>query len=132
MTELTQRSRRRWFKLRLSTWFVLMGILTWAMTCWPWIVTRPQWELCPPNKPSPVGFDRSTYPGRWIWLATREPAYVWIDWRKQQAFVLVDTPTANFRLLYPALALAAFAGSKVGWLIVERQDHALYPLKPEG
>lgn len=30
---------RRWFQFRLTTWFVLVAILAWAMTEWPWVVT---------------------------------------------------------------------------------------------
>ncbi len=29
--------RRRWFQFKLSTWFVLVGILAWAMMEWPWV-----------------------------------------------------------------------------------------------
>ncbi len=29
---------RRWFQFRLSTWFVLVAILAWAMYLWPWTV----------------------------------------------------------------------------------------------
>jgi hypothetical protein len=35
-------SRRRWFQFRLTTWFVLVGILCWGLACWPWWTTR--WE----------------------------------------------------------------------------------------
>jgi hypothetical protein len=27
---------RRWIQFRLSTWFVLVAIVAWAMTCRPW------------------------------------------------------------------------------------------------
>ena len=33
--------RRRWFQFRLSTWFVLMAILAWAMIEWPWVRLYP-------------------------------------------------------------------------------------------
>jgi len=32
----TSAPRRRWFQFKVSTWFVLVGILCWALACRPW------------------------------------------------------------------------------------------------
>lgn len=74
---------RRWFQFKLSTWFVLVAILAWAMLYWPWIETRR--ELGAPVRYGLFIGTVRTYENR-----TRP----------------------NPDLLYPALALAAFVGLK--------------------
>jgi len=32
-------TRRRWYQFSISTWFVLVAILAWAIKCDPWVVT---------------------------------------------------------------------------------------------
>lgn len=91
-------SPRHWLQFRLSTWFVLIGILAWGVTARPWIVPT-------------VAF--SGY---------RRKHEVYPDLRAGSQFVAVvtETYTLNPALLGPTLALAAFVGWKAAWAIGRR------------
>lgn len=78
---------RRWFQYSLSTWFVLVAILSWAMYLWPWIVFV---EVAVPQ--TGIGFSS----GRVATPAT-------ITWS-----IVERRPSLNPALVYPSLALAAF------------------------
>lgn len=50
------RSKRRWFQFRLTTWFVFVAILAWAMLQWPWMTTTVEsrsW-MSPPVAQEPI------------------------------------------------------------------------------
>ncbi len=105
---------RRWFQYNLSTWFVLVTILAWAMLYWPW-VTRTTAAY-----PYPI-------PRAVAWRC-RVLAKIGVYPSNPQAYnVLVEQfdPNPNSSLLYPAIALAAFISWKAAWRIVERQRKRL-------
>jgi len=85
---------RRWFQFRLSTWFVLVAILGWAMACRPWWVNE---------------FD----------IDESSPRLVTGD--ITQGIYLVDKSHVNGQLLQPASALAVFLAWKAAWAVVERR-----------
>lgn len=84
---------RRWYQFRLTTWFMLVAILAWALTLRPWIVT----------KQTPIRYG----------LPADEE--VFRQWERE------SRPYINPSLLYPALAFTSFVGWKCFWLIVERR-----------
>lgn len=81
---------RRWFQFRLSTWFVLVGIVAWALVSQPFVV----------ESLGPRAGIMSGPPWDPIYVVERRP---------------------NLKLIYPALALAAFLSWKLLWLVVERR-----------
>jgi len=92
MTE-TPAPRRRWFQFRLSTWFVLVGILCWALAYSPWVVKE----------------------------FVRASASETFASTKVYPHGLILRRNANPNLAYPALALLAFLAWKGVWLVVERR-----------
>jgi hypothetical protein len=50
--------RRHWFRFRLTTWFVLIAILAWAMVEWPWIIRLEEWASFPTSAIPPTNFHR--------------------------------------------------------------------------
>jgi len=105
--------RRRWFQFRLSTWFVLVGVLCWALACWPWIVERQvtlkvyggndHWTLDELSPNRFFGFIR------------------YIESNATKAALIERQTIPNPALIYPSLALLAFIAWKVAWLVVERR-----------
>ncbi len=90
--------RRHWFRFRLSTWFVLLGILCWVMAL----------------RPS-LSFEH----------ARRSNVYVFalgmvFDSGPRQDFLLVAS-IGPLSLLWPALALLVFLTSKAFWAIRSRR-----------
>lgn len=79
---------RRCFQFRLSTWFVLVGILAWAMV------------IRSATPPAPIHFGHKD-----VLLIPFKPTF---------------SEKGEFPLMYPTLALAAFAGWKVAWAIGRR------------
>ena len=90
---------RRWFQFRLSTWFVLVGILAWAMMCRPWTLPARIVEGSDVQ-----GLTVEVRPG---------------DFEMAGQFRM-EVPM-NPALRYPALALAALVGWRAAWAIVERR-----------
>ena len=100
-------SSRRWFQFHLSTWFVLVAICAWAMTCRPYWVrhttemySRFDYLLGEPT-PNWAQQELQTRPhlsgiGKWAWRP-------------------------NGRFIWPALALAAFLTWKAAWTIRSAQ-----------
>lgn len=99
---------RRWFQVSLSTWFVLVAILAWAMIEWPWVVTR----LGTPRFHTIEEFSRMSDSER------RLNASSSFAFTGPRVYPLVRRP--NTALLYPALALAAFVGLKAAWTVWRR------------
>jgi hypothetical protein len=102
---------RRWFQFRLSTWFVLVAILAWAMWLRPWAYLQVY------DNPT-VLLNLGGWPG------SDHPDYFQISLqsahaRSMRGIALGIGP--NPAILYPALALAAFIGWKTAWPIVERR-----------
>lgn len=97
---------RRWFQFRLSTWFILVVILGWAMACQPWIV-HARFGV------APRGFASST-PKLVTFLNVK---YV----RRFTTPYLYDEFGLNRKLGGPALAVAAFLAWKAAWAVVERR-----------
>lgn len=84
---------RRWFQFQLSTWFVLVGLLAWAMLEWPWVVTLVN------NRVQNTTDEWSSFPA--------DPSEL-------------PEPALNPDLRYPALALAAFVGWKAAGVVARR------------
>jgi len=97
---------RRWFQFRLSTWFVLVAILAYAMTCRPWWSTRDLLMGIESHRLQPLGW---TYEGS-------EP----FD-GKVLMFWSLPKNRPNPELVRPALALAAFLAWKAAWAVVQRR-----------
>lgn len=102
MDEKPNRTWRRWFQFRLSTWLVLVGIVAWAMATRPYVVINDGTESVWVH-----GF------GRFI----AQPGETHIQFGTRQ--IAVDRRHINPRLRWPALALTAFIGWKAFWLIPE-------------
>ncbi|MBL9124086.1 MAG: hypothetical protein JNG90_10675 [Planctomycetaceae bacterium] len=88
----------RWYQFRLSTWFVLVAILAWAMLYWPWVTTNVGW--LPPTKKLPRNF---------------------VHPHLTQPLQRIETRSLNPRLLGPGVSLAAFAGWQGARRIVQRR-----------
>ena len=82
---------RRWLQFQLSTWFVLVTILAWALSIWPWFVT--------------------SHTSHVVYKTNGDPDYLSID-----EDLLLPSPA----YIYPALALAAFVGWKAALAIGRR------------
>ena len=109
---------RRWFRFRLSTWFVLVAILAWAMTCWPIlvrerrVVSAAEWNAAT-GKMSEENLEREVKYHELLAARRQNHAVTFHHF-------FVET-RLNARLLYPAFALAAFLAWKAAWVMVERQ-----------
>jgi hypothetical protein len=91
---------RRWLQFRLSTWFVLVAILGWAM------VTRPYWV-------------RDSFSQ----FRSGQSAYVTSDRGDlipARALMVRPRPRVNPALGWPALALATFLAWKAAWAVGPR------------
>jgi hypothetical protein len=104
MTE-TPAPRRRWFQFRLSTWFVLLGILCWALTSVDFTSGlnrhhRTVWWI------NEFKMDELGHCIEIFWGNAR--GWWWI-------FILLN------RLVVPTLALLAFLTWKATWLVVEQR-----------
>jgi len=107
---------RRWFQFRLSTWFVLVAILCWAMAIRPWATWYTEQGVV-----RTFGEPKLPFGARVVWIhgpdegppdaAAIPPAHLW------ERNILRVNP----RLAWPALALAAFVAWKVAWAVVERR-----------
>ncbi len=97
---------RRWFRFRLSTWFVLLGILCWFVS-------------------TPCNLYRHysvNTPGEFVWLSdTTEP----LDEFPENVFHLHTDIYPNPRLLGPTLALLAFITWKAFWAVRARRVSAV-------
>ncbi|MGE0536595.1 MAG: hypothetical protein AB7O68_16615 [Pirellulales bacterium] len=101
---------RRWFQFRLSTWFVLLAILGWGMTCRPYctdlLSVVAEHELL-------LGYNDDD-PYHTAELAT------------------LDAETGiNPALRWPALALAVFLAWKAAWAVVPRVIRRRQSAAPE-
>jgi hypothetical protein len=109
---------RRWFQFRLSTWFVLVAILGWAMTCWPIlvrerrVVSAAEWNAASGKMPK-ENLEREVKYHELLAARRQNHPVTW------HYFVVESRP--NARLLYPALALAAFLVWKAAWAMVARR-----------
>ena len=88
-------SPRRWFQFRLSTWFVLVAILAWAMTCRPYYTFIDGW---------------------WKHMDERGST-----WSRGPLPISPDEVRMNPQLVWPALALATFLTWKAAWAVIERR-----------
>lgn len=79
---------RHWFQFRLSTWFVLVGILAWAIATWPWIY------FVSMEVTGPIKYGDGVVVGPMETAATR----------------------VNPAFKYPAIALAIWVVWKLGWI----------------
>lgn len=112
MPEKPNRTYRRWFQFRLSTWLVLVAIVAWAMalgvrserTFW---VSKSEDFWRSGRQPQPIGF-RPT--GSIRYSGNRH------GWQTQFRSMM-----PNPKLKYPILALVAFIGWKAFWLVRERR-----------
>jgi len=97
--------KKRWFCFHLSTWFVLVAMLCWAMAYRPYLADRP--------------IDAATYPiAAWIQPTPDNVADLGFDWVDYAPIGL------NPALLEPALALAAFFAWKALFVAVDRRRFA--------
>lgn len=107
---------RRWFQFKLSTWFVLVAIVAWTMMLWRYAeVVRLYERPDPPKLASDVQkyleeerrraqLRRDSIGGKVLGTYTFGG--------KTFDKIEVQRNGPNFRLIYPALALAAFIGWK--------------------
>ena len=112
---------RRWFQFRLSTWFVLVAILGWAMATRPyygWFVSRQSGTVVQ------VRAIATEQTGRFSFKSTTRGydaagADAWLESRQQ----------FNPRLKWPALALATFLAWKAVWAAIacRRARRASWP-----
>jgi len=118
--------RRRWFQFRLTTWFVLVGILAWAMAAWPTVDFTDNAS----SHDSCLLIELSAGQNHWcgIWAETLEyHSYVGESWKVPSEIRLVwangDGLWLQIRavrsLMAALLALLAFLAWKVAWLVVE-------------
>jgi len=122
----THSKRRRWFQFRLSTWFMLVGIVAWVM-----LLTRFEASYDDSSWLS-LGLHCSRYTsgqfGNGI-ESTRESGWCLmlviprLDLEPGQDWDDVHVIDLRFRytIFYPALALAAFLTWKAFWRIRERR-----------
>lgn len=101
---------RRWFQFRLTTWFVLVAILAWAMLLGPKADRVFIYRLYH-NRPLP--FDAYSVKQ---FKNIGEYSFGSKSFTKSEITRSVINP-AHF---YPALALAAFIGWKVAWAMQRR------------
>jgi hypothetical protein len=120
---------RRWFRFRLSTWFVLVGLAAWVMASKPVVplsrynatIGRSTWYFAigwdgpefvgPPMRPK-SGHFTVTLSGTW------QKTY-----RSYEFHILTD------RLIYPSLGLLVFLAWKATWAVAERRRRR--PAAPE-
>lgn len=123
--------RRRWYQFRPSTWFVLVGILAWAMALRPFYKSYDVFEAM-------VGPELLAQK-----LSSRPPDHLSVDeWKqklKRAPKFSVDLDNSDVRvwywrarltlrrLLFPARALVAFVGWKAARLVVERRRNRRTP-----
>lgn len=103
---------RRWFQFRLSTWFVLVAILAWAMTCRPyygWTITR---RSGTPIEITGIVEEQLAVHRIKVTKLGRDAAgrNAFIEYREQ----------INRQLAWPALALLSFLAWKAAWGIAPR------------
>jgi hypothetical protein len=98
---------RRWFQFRLSTWFVLVAILGWAMTVWPYFDEFAALvELIKATvHPSTGGIDQPYHIPYW-----GLSQFLWF-WKLKLSVEELEGP---------ALALAAFLAWKAAWAVGPR------------
>ncbi len=89
---------RRWYQFRLTTWFVLVAILGWAMTYWPWVVIHREVKIRPLIEEE-------------IGSGSHSGTFTYTD---------LDIEIPNRAILWPALALATFVGWKAAWAVGQR------------
>jgi hypothetical protein len=120
---------RRWFQFRLSTWFVLVAILGWAMACWPFY-----WHEITHYSAPMRARDERTALGVFVGRSNSADYTDWIH-KQREAFLTHGFPASSFpRTSYvegrdivnpatrwPVLALAAFLAWKAAWAVVERR-----------
>ncbi len=101
---------RRWFQFRLSTWFVLVTFVAWGMACQPWIVRE----------------ERVVYVSHSDFQAAKDPLGLQHERTIGGGIETLDDGSAryhyrsehhkpNAKLIWPALALAAFLVWKAAW-----------------
>ena len=80
-------SPRRWFQFKLSTWFVLVGIVAWAMMLRPWGVRI----VDPVGRP----VTRADYTAEEWQLLSRSGSYRGGDLQKPITYFADLTPTSS-------------------------------------
>ncbi|MBX9790712.1 MAG: hypothetical protein K2Y37_17485 [Pirellulales bacterium] len=113
---------RRWFQFRLSTWFVLVAILAWAMVCWPWVtsITEQGVSLGFLHPKLPFGARVTHMRGPDQSPPDAPPRPVEHYWERNVLRV-------NPQLAFPGLGLAAFFAWKAAWAVVERRRRGAQP-----
>jgi hypothetical protein len=94
------KTRRRWFRFRLSTVLILTAISAWGMATRPYVSFYDTYE----SEMDFVGDFTFCKAHKWnaeVWTVTRY--------------------RLNSRLALPALALAAFLAWKAAWAMIERR-----------
>lgn len=111
------KSMRRFFQFRLSTWLVLVGIAAWGMAKLPHY-TNSEVFMAFLEQPVPKGFVGVPVEYNWSYFGLGK--YEWF-WRVK---------LSADRLLYPALALAAFCCCKGYWLVRRRRRERIFENNP--
>jgi len=118
---------RRWFRFRLSTWFVLVALLAWAMTLRPYYTNGRLFMVLVDPK---IAAEARQQP----FISNRIDVHNWGMSISEQKARQRNRPEIGFdnyntrvwywrsrltleRLAYPALALAAFVGWKTAWAL---------------
>jgi len=119
-------TRRRWFQFRLSTWFVLVAILAWAMACRPWIVSEEyavdvsRSDFLAAKDPLGYQHDRTIGGG----IETLDDGSVRYHYRYEHY-------RPNASLAWPAAALTASLAWKAAWAVGPRRVRRFRPAAPE-
>jgi hypothetical protein len=98
--------RHRWFQFKLSTWFVLAGILAWALAQIPLWSEIDELIVLIETSVEPYGFGGIKMPRV---LGITETVWYW------------KLTTILTKLRWQLLALLAFVAWKAAWLIVARR-----------
>ena len=118
-------SPRTWFRFRLSTLLVLMGVVAWTMSIMPIARVQEYVQVIPPGESMPrmglvrsesawampisIRWGRRNFRGNVMRGAVRCPAYVFHE------------AMCNRAALGPLSVLAIFLAWKIGWAVIARK-----------
>src|SRR4051794_35250581 len=103
---MSTKPSRRWFQFRLSTWFVLVGLVALSMSLRPYTEWSVDSGAVTSSSPAP--------PGASVIITVRHMAEVEHTW------IIIKT-TPNPKLAWPTLGLLALLTWKIAGQIVERR-----------
>lgn len=131
---MNAKPQRRWFQFRLSTWFVLIAIVAWAMALRPWgeyvvraMPTRPgrtdvfSAHISRNVPQERLGLSSAGSDSNWVTdfrVYTGNP-------RQMRRFLAVFGPA---EIVWPVLSLAVLAAWKLAWRMVDRRRERAAPL----